>query len=53
MAFSKTLIRIDAVSGTDRIIEGMREIIARKFHKRGAVIGISGGSIRASVSLSR
>lgn len=50
MAFSKTRIRIDTAAETDRIVEALRETVGRRFHKRGAVIGISGG-IDSSVCL--
>jgi NAD+ synthase len=50
MPFSKTRIRIDAEAETDRIVEALREIVGRKFKKRGAVVGISGG-IDSSVCL--
>jgi NAD+ synthase len=50
MPFSKRLIEIDPEAETNRIVEGLREIVARKFHKRGVVIGISGG-IDSSVCL--
>lgn len=50
MAFSKSMIRIDPEAETERIVEGLREIVGRRFHKRGAVIGISGG-IDSSVCL--
>ncbi len=50
MPFSKTQIQIDPQAETDRIVEGLREIVGRRFKKRGAVIGISGG-IDSSVCL--
>jgi NAD+ synthase len=50
MPFSRRLIEIDPEAETNRIVEAMREIVSRKFHKRGAVIGISGG-IDSSVCL--
>lgn len=50
MPFSRKLIEIDPEAETRRIVEGLREIVGRKFHKRGAVIGISGG-IDSSVCL--
>jgi len=43
MPFSKRLIEIDPEAETNRIVEGLRDVVGRKFHKRGAVIGISGG----------
>lgn len=50
MPFSKTQIRIDAEAETHRIVEALREIVGRRFKKRGAVVGISGG-IDSSVCL--
>ena len=50
MAFSKKLIHIDPEAETKRIVEWLQETVARKFHKRGAVIGISGG-VDSSVCL--
>jgi len=43
MAFSKNDIKIDAAAETDRIIGQMRQIVGQTLHKRGSVIGISGG----------
>jgi len=43
MAFSKSDINIDAPAEAGRIVDQMREVVAGKLHKRGAVIGISGG----------
>jgi NAD+ synthase len=43
MPFSKNDIKIDAAAETDRIINQMRQIVGQTLHKRGAVIGISGG----------
>jgi NAD+ synthase len=43
MAFSKNDIHIDAPAEAGRIVDQMREVVAGKLHKRGAVIGISGG----------
>jgi len=50
MSFSKEVIRIDAAKETERIVREMRRIVGRVLHKRGAVIGISGG-IDSSVCL--
>ncbi len=50
MSFSKEVIRIDAAKETDRIVGEMRRIVGRVLHKRGAVIGISGG-IDSSICL--
>lgn len=43
MAFSINDIQIDAPAEAGRIVNQMREIVTGKLHKRGAVIGISGG----------
>jgi NAD+ synthase len=50
MAFSKNDIRIDPGRETDRLVEAMRRVVGGNLHKRGAVIGISGG-IDSSVCL--
>ena len=50
MAFSKDDIKIDAAAETQRIVGQMRQIVSGKLHKRGGVIGISGG-IDSSVCL--
>jgi len=50
MPFSKTQILLDPEAETERIVAGLRDIVAHRFHKRGAVIGISGG-IDSSVCL--
>lgn len=50
MTFSRELICIDPAAETRRIIERMHEIVGKKLHKRGAVVGISGG-IDSSVCL--
>ena len=50
MTFSRNLICIDPAAETNRITGRMSEIVAKKLHKRGAVIGISGG-IDSSVCL--
>jgi len=50
MPFSKTQIRIDPGAETDRIVKGLHDVVAKKFRKRGAVVGISGG-IDSSVCL--
>jgi NAD+ synthase len=43
MPFSKNDIKVDTAAETDRIINQMRQIVGQTLHKRGAVIGISGG----------
>uniref|UniRef100_A0A7V2ZIJ1 NH(3)-dependent NAD(+) synthetase n=1 Tax=Ignavibacterium album TaxID=591197 RepID=A0A7V2ZIJ1_9BACT len=50
MPFDKDSILIDAKSEAERIIKELREIVAKKIHKRGAVVGVSGG-IDSSVVL--
>lgn len=50
MAFNKDSILIDAKAEAERIIKELREIVATKLHKRGAVVGVSGG-IDSSVVL--
>jgi len=50
MAFSKNLIRIDPEAVTRDIAEKLRRSVGRHLHKRGAVIGLSGG-IDSSVTL--
>lgn len=50
MAFSKNDIKIDASREAARIIDWMRQVVGAKLHKRGGVIGISGG-IDSSVCL--
>jgi len=50
MAFSKNDILIDPVAVTDSIVKQMRDVVAKQFHKRGAVLGVSGG-IDSSVCL--
>ncbi len=50
MAFSKNDIKIDPAKVTDSLVRQMRAVIGRRFHKRGAVIGVSGG-IDSSVCL--
>ena len=50
MVFSKNDIKIDAGAEAARIIDWMRQVVGGKLHKRGGVIGISGG-IDSSVCL--
>ncbi len=50
MAFTKNDLKIDPEKTTNELTRKIREIIGRKFHKRGAVIGISGG-VDSSVCL--
>ena len=37
------VLRIDAVSETERIVAGIRGIVFQQLKRRGAVIGVSGG----------
>lgn len=50
MPFNKDSILIDAKNEAERVIKELREIVAKKLHKRGAVVGVSGG-IDSSVVL--
>lgn len=50
MTFTKDLILIDAQRETESLILKLKETVAFKLHKRGAVIGVSGG-IDSSVVL--
>lgn len=50
MIFSKNDIKIDPDAEAMRIIDWMRQIVGSKLHKRGGVVGISGG-IDSSVCL--
>ncbi|GMU95639.1 MULTISPECIES: NAD(+) synthase [Ignavibacterium] len=50
MPFQKDLILINPKAEAERIIKELREIVAKKLHKRGAVVGVSGG-IDSSVVL--
>jgi len=50
MPFSKDDIKIDPLAVTDSIVKQMREVVAKKFHKQGAILGVSGG-IDSSVCL--
>ena len=50
MAFSKQALKINPAAESERIIRWMRQNVGRRFHKQGAVVGISGG-IDSSVCL--
>lgn len=50
MPFLKTDIQIDAATEASRIVDQMKTIVGQRLHKRGAVVGISGG-IDSSVCL--
>ena len=50
MAFSKKDIEIDPSAEAARIIDWMRQVVGSRLHKRGGVVGISGG-IDSSVCL--
>ncbi len=41
--FSKDVLHIDPARETDRICAQLREILAKKLHRRGLVVGLSGG----------
>jgi NAD+ synthase len=48
--FSKDMLRLDVVHEADRIVDFLAETVGQKLHRRGAVVGISGG-IDSSVVL--
>ena len=50
MSFSKEDLKIDAAQVAESLIKQMRDIMKNKLHKRGAVLGVSGG-IDSSVCL--
>ncbi|HML20714.1 MAG TPA: NAD(+) synthase [Aggregatilinea sp.] len=50
MTFSEDVLKIDPAAETERIISFMREQVGRVMHRRGAVVGVSGG-IDSSVCL--
>lgn len=50
MAFTRNSILIDPKSETERICKNLKEIVAFKLKKRGAIVGVSGG-IDSSVVL--
>jgi len=50
MKFTKDLIKIDPVFETERIVKKLKDQVAFKLHKKGAVVGVSGG-IDSSVVL--
>jgi NAD+ synthase len=43
MVFTKNDIKIDAAAEVNRIVDQMRQVVGQILHKRGGVIGISGG----------
>ena len=43
MSFSPDALKIDVEKEVDRIVTDMRDYVGKKFHKRGAVVGVSGG----------
>jgi NAD+ synthase len=49
-AVSPDVLRIDAASETVRIVAGIRSIVLRRWNRRGAVIGVSGGIDSAVVA---
>jgi len=50
MKFTKDLIKIDPAFETERIVKKLKDQVAFKLHKKGAVVGVSGG-IDSSVVL--
>ncbi len=50
MKFHRNILAIDASAETERIIQTLRNSVGREMHRRGAVLGISGG-IDSSVVL--
>lgn len=50
MKFTKDLIKIDPAFETERIVKKLKDEVAFKLHKKGAVVGVSGG-IDSSVVL--
>ncbi len=44
------LLKIDAASETERIVAGIREVVVSRFHRKGAVVGVSGGIDSAVVA---
>ncbi len=50
MAFSKKDLEIDAAQVSEQLVSQMRKVIGQRFHKRGVVLGISGG-VDSSVCL--
>ena len=42
-SFSQDVLTIDCVKEVDRITNGMKEILARQFRRRGFIVAISGG----------
>ncbi len=50
MAFSRKDLEIDPAQVTDQLVAHMRKVIGQRFHKRGVVLGISGG-VDSSVCL--
>lgn len=41
--FSKTALDLDAAAETDRIVNMLRQTVQQRFHRQGAVVGVSGG----------
>lgn len=49
-AFAHELLKVDAASETERIVTGIRDVVFQKFHRKGAVVGVSGGIDSAVVA---
>ena len=42
-AFSAEVLKLDCVDETAKITQKLREIVLKRFRKRGVVVGLSGG----------
>jgi NAD+ synthase len=49
-AVSQDVLRIDAAGETERIVARIREIVGKQLHRKGAVVGVSGGIDSAVVA---
>ena len=49
-ALSQDILRIDAGAETERIVASIREIVGQQLHRKGAVVGVSGGIDSAVVA---
>jgi NAD+ synthase len=43
MSFNQNILEIDAKAEIDRIVQTLRDCVVKVMHKRGAVLGVSGG----------
>lgn len=50
IASAHELLRIDPASETERIVAGVRQTVFQRFHRKGAVVGVSGGIDSAVVA---